>query len=263
MLRVGGLGFFREGILSVLFKRACVCVLLLALLSAAMFPLARRAMSGMGAVSEKTVRALSGTSGLFALLGGYRSVVADFVWIKAYVEWERRLYSECVSSIELASCIDPSMTIFWTQGASIIAFDTPHWIMGELGRKPSKSEEESIRRKQANAAIKYLDEGIKIYPDNPDLWLSKGQIYIIALSDYKNAQHCYAKIAEIYGKECPVYILRIYAAILGKNGYFKQARAVLQEIFDGLEPDSPIKDEISKNIKACDALIEKASGGVK
>ncbi|PWM28724.1 MAG: hypothetical protein DBX55_08815 [Verrucomicrobia bacterium] len=196
---------------------------------------------------------------LFALLGGYRSLIADFVWIKAYIDWERKNYIDCLAALELATSLDPETITFWTQGASIIAFDTPHWLIARSAEKIDAEMEKSIRRRQAKIALKFLDRGIAAFPDEARLWLTKGQIYIIALSDYKGAQDCYAKIVDIYGNDAPVYILRIYAALLARNGHFGEAADALKRVLSQLEPDSPIKATVERDIKRAEELQKKAS----
>lgn len=206
------------------------------------------------AISANSVRAATANNSLFALLGGYRAMLSDFIWIKAYIEWERRELAACIASLELATSIDPAMTSFWTQGAFIIAFDTPHWIMDKLPQPVSAEAEKRIRTKQAKDALKYLDNATAQFPDNARLWISKGQIYIVALKDYKGAQTAYANALRIYGDESPIYLLRIYAAILARNGEFKAAAETLRRVLDQLEPDSPIKAEIESQIKKAQAF---------
>ena len=51
------------------------------------------------ASNVESLKASVGSGSVFAILGGYRSIVADFVWIKSYVAWERCDVSKCISSI--------------------------------------------------------------------------------------------------------------------------------------------------------------------
>ena len=138
--------------------------------------------------------------------------------------------------------------MFWTQGASMIAFDTPHWLLEKL--PPERRNETALeiyKKRQAGVAFKLLDKGLAMFPNNSDLLLLKGQI-ALGISDFKLAEKCYA----------PVYVRRIYASILAKNGEPQKAVGVLESVLAETEADSPIKklleDQIASLKRAARAL---------
>src|SRR5688572_11159098 len=71
--------------------------------------------------------AAAGQGVTLALLGGFRALVADVVWIRMYVLWERRDLPGTQSLIQLASAIDPRPVYFWVNGARILANDLAAW----------------------------------------------------------------------------------------------------------------------------------------
>ena len=220
-------------------------------------PFKSAALSGERSVSADAVKAARGAGALWGLLGGYRSLISDFAWIKGYVDCERKDISGCVSAIELATTIDPYMTIFWTQGAAIIAFDTPHWMLQKL--PPAQRTEAALRifkSRQAAAAIKFLDKALALFPNNGEILLQKGQI-AISEGDFKLAEECYAPLASL--PEPTVYARRIYASLLVKNGKFGKAVEVLESVLRDTEPDSPIKKLIADQIEKTKALLKKTN----
>lgn len=203
-----------------------------------------------------SVRAAVGSGGLFAVLGGYRSLVADFVWIKCYINWEKKDISKCVSAMELACGLDPQMAMFWTQGASILAFDIPHWLFGRLPQKLRTDEKfESLKRRQARAAVEFIDKGIRMYPDSYELLVQKGQIAISA-KNFKLAEECFGRAAKLNDG---FYARRIYAGLLSKNGKFAEAAKVLRAVLDEAEPDNPARAAIENQLRAAQELAAKTA----
>ena len=158
-------------------KPALVAIAIIALAGICAIPARNAALKvSPHNVDSSTIRAALGNGVLFGVLGGYRSLISDFVWIKSYLEWEKKDIAPCIASIELATAIDPYMITFWTQGASIIAFDTPHWIIGKLPKDKRTPELMAIiKKRQTRIALKFIDRALKIFPDNQELLIQKGQ----------------------------------------------------------------------------------------
>ena len=228
-----------------------------ALAGAVCIPLKRAALEGARVgIDAGAVRASLGKGVLFGILGGYRSLVSDFVWIKSYVDWEKKDVAACAASIELAAAIDPYMTIFWTQGASIIAFDTPYWLLEKMPRaQQGGGTLNALKAKQAKAAMTFLDKGLGMFPSSRALLIEKGQIAIGA-EDFVTAEACYGKVAAM--PDAAVYVRRIYASILARNGKFDKALAVLESILPDIDKDSPAHALILDQIKKAKELAEKS-----
>lgn len=206
-------------------------------------------------VDSAAIRASLGSGMLFGVLGGYRSLISDFVWIKSYLEWEKKDLAPCIASIQLATEIDPYMITFWTQGASIIAFDTPHWIIGKLPKDKQTPELMGIiKRRQTRIALKFIDRALKIFPTNQELLIQKGQIAIGA-GFFSIAENAYGAVAE--QPDPQIYVRRIYASLLIKNGKFQKALKVLESILPDIDPDSPLMQIIPKQIEKTKELIKK------
>lgn len=237
-------------------KPALIAIAALAIAGACALP-AKNAASKASPrnVDSDTIRAALGNGMLFGVLGGYRSLISDFVWIKGYLDWEKKDLAACIASIQLATEIDPYMISFWTQGTSIIAFDTPHWIIAKLPKDKRTAElMDIVKKKQTRIALKFIDRALKIFPANQELLIQKGQIAIGA-GFFDIAEKAYAAVAA--QPDPQIYVRRIYSSLLLKNGKFKQALKVLESILPDIEPDSPLQQIIPQQIEKTKELIKK------
>ncbi len=231
------------------FKKIVTIALFFGLAAVAVYPI-KNALATKS-INIQSLKASLKNGSLFAVLGGYRSLVADFVWIKGYVNWEAKDVSKCVSAIELASSIAPDMTMFWTQGASIIAFDTPHWLWQRLPEKIRTDEKLNFfKKRQGLEAIAFIDKALKTTPNNYEFLIQKGQI-AIAIKDFHLAQECFGVASKINNG---FYARRIYASLLAKNGDFKKSAEVLKSMLSETEDDNPVRPLIKAQLEAIEKI---------
>ncbi len=205
-------------------------------------------------VSIESLQTSLGGGSLFAVLGGYKSLVADFVWIKSYINWEKRNIAKCVSAIEMATQIDPEMTMFWVQGSRIIAFDIPHWLWDKIPEKNRTEDKLNFfKKRQGLEAIAFVNKALKMFPNNYELLIQKGQI-AIAIDDYLLAQECFYKATTVNDG---FYARRIYASLLAKNGDLKKSIYVLKTVLRETEKDNPVRTAIIKEIDVLEKLSKK------
>src|SRR4051812_38609326 len=70
----------------------------------------------------RTVEGLS-----VGVLGGFRALAADLVWLRAYVAWERHDAAATEALIKLTTTLDVRCLRFWISGARIMAYEIPNW----------------------------------------------------------------------------------------------------------------------------------------
>ncbi len=222
--------------------------------SVLMNPIKNALLKNEHSIESQSLKASIDKGFLFGMLGGYRSLISDFVWIKAYIDWEKKDIAGCLSAIELATTIDPYMITFWTQGSAIIAFDTPHWIVEKM---PKERQNENVlnmyKRRQGGIALKLINKALAMFPRDPELLRQKGQI-AIAMGNFKLAEECFAKLSTL--PDPTVYARRIYASILVKNGNPQKAVEVLKSVLAETEPDSPIKAILEDQISEVELRIK-------
>ena len=85
---------------------------------------------------EMNLEAIEGSLGqglVIGVLGGFRAVMADFLWIRTNTIWERRDRVKLDAMVRLVTTLDPRPDFFWINGARMIAYDVPNWRIREEG----------------------------------------------------------------------------------------------------------------------------------
>jgi tetratricopeptide (TPR) repeat protein len=157
---------------------------------------------------------------VLGLLGGFRNVMADAVWLRRYYFWEKRDLPNTEALIDLATTLDPRALEFWDNGSANIAYDIAAWRFYDERHAPP-AVLDSIKREQAERALRFLDRGLVFHPNNPTLLRDKALIYQFRLNDLPTAADQYRIAAEAPG--APSFLGRIYVELLrqlGRNIYF-------------------------------------------
>lgn len=190
---------------------------------------------------EMNLEAIEGALGqglVVGVLGGFRAIIADFLWIRTNTIWQRRDRVKLDAMIRLVTTLDPRPDFFWINGSRMIAYDVPNWRIREEGGYSAVPEvrQNAINREQAEQAFDLLDEALEFHPDTAKLYLEKGQIYLIRLDDYVNAAKWFLKASQ--QDDAPYYAARIYAELLRRQDKDKEAYAYLKDLHHEL-PNVP------------------------
>ncbi len=174
---------------------------------------------------------------IIGVLGGFRAIVADFLWIRTNTIWEREDRVKLDTMIRLVQAIDPRPKFFWLNGARMTAYDVPNWrIMEEGGHDVvSDSRKREIELDQSAQAFVMLDSAMSFHPDNPVFHLERAQIYMNRLKDDAAAAKWFLSGSRL--PDAPSYAARIYAELLKKQGMDSEAYAFLKQLFDELSDD--------------------------
>lgn len=172
------------------------------------------------------------------MLGGFRTIMADFVWLRLNADWEDRDLPKVTALTQLVTTLDPRPDFFWINSSRIIAYDMPNWRIREEGgySKVPEARQKELDREQAEQAFELLHRALDFHPDNPKLHLEIGQIYLNRLKDYENAGKWFLSASELPG--APYFAARIYAELLRRQGKDREAYEYLKELFVRL-PDDP------------------------
>ena len=176
---------------------------------------------------------------VLGLLGGFRTIMADFMWITGYTNWEKRIRPETEAMVNLTTLLDPESVYFWSEGARIIGKDIPAW-RGEAAEKAGQltpAEELAIRREQGDRAQSLLDRGLANHPNNVTLLQDKAQIYEINMHEPAASIEFYREAANAPG--APYFLARVYAEILAKYGHVREAYDYLRGVYPTLPLKSP------------------------
>ena len=171
------------------------------------------------------------------MLGGFRTIMADFLWIRLNSNWEQRDLVKVSALCQLVTTLDPRPDFFWINSARITAYDMPNWRIRKEGGNHvvPESRQAELDRQQAEQAFAIIQRGLRFHPENPQLHLEMGQIYLNRLKDYEQAAKWFLSASELPG--APYYAARIYSELLRRQGKNHEAYAYLKDLFLSLPED--------------------------
>ena len=190
---------------------------------------------------EMNLDALEGTLGqglIIGVLGGFRAILADFLWIRTNTIWERKDRTKLDSMVRLVTTLDPRPDFFWINGSRMIAYDVPNWRIREEGGYSNVPEErqQAIDLEQSAQAFDLVDQALNFHPGNAKLYLEKAQIYLNRLKDDANAAKWFLEASQ--QDNAPYFAARIHAELLRKQGLDAEAYDFLKNLHTEL-PNTP------------------------
>ena len=194
---------------------------------------------------------------VIGVLGGFRAILADFLWIRTNTIWEYKDRAKLYSMVRLVTTLDPRPDFFWINGSRMIAYDVPNWRIREEGGYSVVSEErqQAIDFEQSIQAFDLLDQALDFHPDNAKLYLEKAQIYLNRLKNDVDAADWFLRASKQDG--APYFAARIHAELLRKQGLDLEAYNFLKNLHIEL-PNIPSaqKDIILERILDLEKTLE-------
>lgn len=233
---------------------AGLLLLLFLLLGLALRPLERInwevVKAGQPAMRLEAVEGALGQGLIVGVLGGFRTVLADFLWIQLNTIWEQKERAKADTLIRLVTSLDPRAEFFWINGARMIAYDMPHWRINEEGggRNLPESRMLAIEQEQAEQALALLDRAREFHPESPEILLEIAQVYLNRLKEYDQAAEWFLKASKM--PDAPYHASRIYADLLRRQGKDREAYDYLKQLYREW-PEDPYahKDIILERIR--------------
>lgn len=236
-------------------QRFCLTALFLLFIGVVLQPVEApawaRVQAGQPELNLAGVEDALGQGMVLGLLGGFRAIVADFLWIQTNSVWEQQDRVKLDAMVRLVTALDPRSEFFWINAARMVAYDVPHWRIREEGgyQAVSESRKEALDREQAEQAFVLLDQALEHHPKNPRLYLEIGQIYLHRLDDPARAAPWFRKAWEQPG--APYFAARIYGELLRRQGRLEEAYAFLADLHRELPDGDPYaqKDVVLERIR--------------
>src|ERR1700682_5552332 len=122
-------------------KRAFVVILSLLLFGAARLPIehalteTHRAMHFRAVDFNRDLREQLGQLGFVAALSGFRSLVADVLFIKAHVAWERTEWGRVLLLFRQVTTLQPRAVLFWDMAAWHMAWNASVAALNDLTQR--------------------------------------------------------------------------------------------------------------------------------
>lgn len=197
------------------------------------------------AMQLEDLEAALGQGVTIGLLGGFRSVVADLLWIRTHAVWEEQetaVIPATETMIRLVTTIDPRPLYFWINGARMIAYDMAVWRVREAGGYGyiPEAAERRYHDEQAETAIGLLQRAREFHPDNPEILIDIANIYLRRMENVEKAAEYYRLAAET--EDAPAFAARIYAVLLRRMDEHEAAYEWLKDLYPTLDPQD-VRDQ--------------------
>ena len=149
-----------------------------------------------------------GQLGVVAALSGFRSIIADFLFIQAHVAWERTEWSRVLLLFRQVTTLQPQSVLFWDMAAwhmawnaSAAAFNNP--------KQPRQALRIKAQREYFHIGRDFLERGIRHIPDRPQLYEALARLYRDKYRDHARAAEYFELAASKPG--APSYAMRFAA----------------------------------------------------
>jgi tetratricopeptide (TPR) repeat protein len=174
-----------------------------------------------------------GQLGFVAALSGFRSVVADAIFIQAHVAWERTEWGRVLMLFRQATTLQPRALLFWEMAAWHMA-----WNASTAAMNDRTQPREALRLKAAREYLQlgqdFLERGIKNNPERPELYEAMARLYRDKFEDHERAAEFFAKAAAL--PNAPSYAKRFAAYELAQcPGREREAFGKLRALYDSGE----------------------------
>ena len=176
------------------------------------------------------LRSKIGQLGFLAALSGFRTLVADLLWIQAHTAWERVEYGTMYFMFNTITTLAPHNVGFWDGAAWHMAYNASVAVMNDPKEKRIAVKLKK-QREYFMVGREFLEHGIANNPKAYILHQNLGAIYRDKLNDNWNAFLEYDKAAAC--PNAPTYEKRFAAYELSKvPGREKEAYERLRRLYD-------------------------------
>lgn len=177
-----------------------------------------------------SLREQIGQLGFVAALSGFRSLVADALFIQAHVAWERTEWGRVLLLFRQVTTLQPRAILFWDMAAwhmawnaSVAAFNNPAQPRLDLRLK--------AQREYFDLGKDFLERGIRNNPEKPQLYEALARLYKDKYKDHEHASEYFARAAAL--PDAPSYDKRFAAYELSYcEGREREAYAQLRRLYD-------------------------------
>lgn len=183
---------------------------------------------------------VAGGSGIgLAALGGWRTIAADFMWLRVQDAWEHRDLPATHTAIHLVTQLDSRPLVFWLNGARMLAYDMPEWRIEAAGGFDAVpvAWREKIYSEHARLGLDLLARARARLGDRHELWVEAANIFAKKVQDYDAAAACFLRAWR--RPNAPYYCARLHAEMLRKSGRQAEALAFLVS----LHPTLPARED--------------------
>jgi tetratricopeptide (TPR) repeat protein len=155
-----------------------------------------------GAKLDLSLRQQLGQAGFIAALSGFRSVVADLLWIEGHMAWEDTEWGRMAMLFNNVTILQPRSVYFWDGYAWHMGYNASLAASNDV-HQPNPALRAKTQMQYFKAAEDILLRGIQNNPDNYKLYESLASLYRDKFKDDLKAYEYYTKAAQF--PDSPVY----------------------------------------------------------
>jgi len=148
-----------------------------------------------------------GQSAFVAVLGGFRSVVADLLFIDAQAAWERTDWTHLLLRLRQATELQPRAIMFWDIAGWHMAWNASIAAQNDEARSPLARQRAG--REYIELGRDFLRRGIANNPRKPQLYEALARLYRDRLHDHARAAENFFQASQLPG--CAAYDERFSA----------------------------------------------------
>ena len=186
-----------------------------------------------GVAFDLSLRENVGQFGFIAALSGFRSIIADVLFIQAHVAWEQTEWGRVLLLLRQVTTLQPRAVLFWDMAAWHMAWNASAAALNDQ-TQPRLALRIKAQREYFSLGKDFLERGIKNNPEDPRLYESLARLYKEKYRDHERASDCFAKAAALPGAAS--YDKRFSAYELSYiEGREREAYERLRQLYDAGE----------------------------
>lgn len=139
---------------------------------------------------KRDLREQIGQLGFLAALSGFRSIVADFIFIQAHTAWERTQWGRVLVLFRQATTLQPRSLIFWDMAGWHMAWNASVAARNDRSL-PNDATRRKVEREYFALGKDFLERGIRNNPDRARLYESLGRLYREKYRDHNAAARAF------------------------------------------------------------------------
>ena len=171
-----------------------------------------------------------GQLGFVAALSGFRSLVADALFVQAHVAWERTEWGRVLLLFRQVTTLQPRAILFWDMAAWHMAWNASVAALNDPAQ-PRLALRVKAQREYFKLGKDFLERGIQNNPERPQLYEALARLYRDKYIDHEHAAEFFAKAAALPG--APSYEKRFAAYELSHcEGREREAYEHLRRLYD-------------------------------
>lgn len=157
---------------------------------------------------DLALRERVGQLAFVAALSGFRSLIADGLFLKAEAAWEQAQWGRVLLLFRQITTLQPRALLFWDMAAWHMAWNASTAARNDPAQ-PRLALRIKAQREYFQLGRDFLERGIRNNPERPQLYEALARLYRDKLDDHEHAAEFFAKAAALPG--APVYVRRFAA----------------------------------------------------